>query len=372
MAWKYNPFTKKLDYYESLSGSLALDDLTDVDTSAESANDVLMFNGSEWVAVPEGTTFTFSLASFADNQTNTQLIGSGQWLDIGDISFTASYNNGPPTVATVTCTSWSATLDWVTPFTSASSTETTAYPANKDSTITFNFSATKAPTTVTSSSSVTFRNNIKYGISTDASGWDSTAINALTGTSLSSTYTGSYAINAGASDYILFAHPSSYTSLNDNGFIFNSVTCPFETPATVSVTNSAGFTENYKVYRSTDVNMGNSTLVTSTSSTLIDPIYWGQSTKTSGYDETDVEGLGTNVVSNTKGRTFTENVADNYYIIYALPTRLGTVVFWSGGFEGGFQAPETVSVTNVNGYAEDYYVYRSTNEGLGSTTITVV
>jgi hypothetical protein len=88
--------------------------------------------------------------------------------------------------------------------------------------------------------------------------------------------------------------------------------------------------------------------------------------------ESDVEGLGTSVASNSKGRTFTEVPASSYYIIYSLPVRLGTVTFWVGGFEGGFLSPETVSVTNVNGYAENYYVYRSTNSGLGSTTVQVV
>ena len=28
-------------------------------------------------------------------------------------------------------------------------------------------------------------------------------------------------------------------------------------------------------------------------------------------------------------------------------------------------------MTNASGYTEDYYVYRSTNAGLGSTTVTV-
>ena len=58
-------------------------------------------------------------------------------------------------------------------------------------------------------------------------------------------------------------------------------------------------------------------------------------------------------------------------MVYALPTRLGTVTFTVGGFTGGFEAPETLSITNVNGYAENYYVYRSTNKNLGTVSVVV-
>jgi hypothetical protein len=60
----------------------------------------------------------------------------------------------------------------------------------------------------------------------------------------------------------------------------------------------------------------------------------------------------------------------NDYLLFAFPKRLGTVTFWVGGFEGGFEAAETVSVTNSNGWTEDYYAWRSTNKGLGETVVT--
>lgn len=101
--------------------------------------------------------------------------------------------------------------------------------------------------------------------------------------------------------------------------------------------------------------------------------YWGTSTTAAGYTEANVEGLtgGDYDLNNTRAKSFTVNAADTYYIIYAYPSRMGTATFTVGGFEGGFGSPETVSVTNPTGYAENYYVYRSTNEGLGSTTVVV-
>ena len=239
----------------------ALGDLTDVDTTGESVNDVLMFNGTEWVAVPEGTTFLFSISSFSDGQTTPQLIGVGEWKAIGALTFTASYTNGPATSAHIdkTAAGWTSDLALVSPFTSVVSTEAVDYPA--------------APGSIT---------------------W------AL--------------------------HTAKSAELSN-------------------ATHAVSFYNN---------------------------IFWGVTTKTDTFLEADVEGLAGSAISDTKGRTVVIAPGATEYILYALPVRLGTVTFWVGGFEGGFQNPETVSVTNSAGFTEDYYVYRSTNLNLGSTTLVVV
>jgi hypothetical protein len=97
--------------------------------------------------------------------------------------------------------------------------------------------------------------------------------------------------------------------------------------------------------------------------------FWGVSTVASSYSEANVEGLANNELSNSKAKSFTLAPGASEYIIYAYPSRLGTATFTVGGFEGGFQSPETVSITNAAGYTENYYVYRSTNANLGSTTV---
>ena len=99
-------------------------------------------------------------------------------------------------------------------------------------------------------------------------------------------------------------------------------------------------------------------------------IYWGVSASAT-VDSAFVRGLSNSVLSGSRARTVTVNATSGKYIWYAVPTRLGTCSFNVGGFDGGFESPQTVSVTNASGYAENYYVYRSTNASLGSTTVKV-
>lgn len=100
-------------------------------------------------------------------------------------------------------------------------------------------------------------------------------------------------------------------------------------------------------------------------------IYWGISTTASGYVASDVTGLASNALASSRITNFTVNPGSGQYIIFAYPTRMGTATFTVQNFQGGFQDPETVSVTNSAGYTENYYVYRSTNSNLASTTVQV-
>jgi hypothetical protein len=357
-------------------GATAIDDLTDVDTASDAPtrDEVLKWNGTNWVPAVYNATFAMTISSFDDNQSSPQLIGSGTWKASGAITFTVAYNNPPPASASIalsgTGMSGGFPITLSTPFTSGANTGDTSYPSAADVTATFTLTAYDGVTPRTSTTTVLFNNYVFYGASTIASSFTEADVEALS-SAITSAYTTSRAINAGASNYVVVAYPSRYTSIHATGAIFNSVTMPFNEEGSISITNSAGFTENYKVFVSTLANLGNSTLQLSTSSTTIDPIYYGKSTKTDTFLESDIEGAGTSVVSNTKGRTITPTVGVGEYVIYCLPTRLGTVTFSVDGFGGGFQSPETVSVTNVNGYSENYYVYRSTNSNIGTPTIVV-
>ena len=100
--------------------------------------------------------------------------------------------------------------------------------------------------------------------------------------------------------------------------------------------------------------------------TAANQIYWGAAANTES-----VTTLANKTLSNTKSRTITVNASAGNYIIYALPKRLGTVTFKVNGFDGGFSAPEEKNLTNASGYSEAYYVYKSTNAGLGNTTVVI-
>ena len=238
-------------------GATSLDELSDVSVNdaTTQTNYVLKYNGSVWVAAPEGQPLTFA-CSLTDGQSSPQLVGSGLWKGVGNITFGATYTNDTPSSAYITGTGWSNNLILSSPFTSGSNPYSMDFP------------------------------------------------------SAGSIYT-----------FELFA---SAPSGNANS------------------TKTVAF-DNY--------------------------IYYGISNKSSGFVASDITGL-TTILSNNKGQTFTVNATSGKFIIYSLPVRLGTVVFIVGGFQGGFNNPETISVTNSAGYTEDYYVYSSGNSGLGLTTVT--
>lgn len=75
---------------------------------------------------------------------------------------------------------------------------------------------------------------------------------------------------------------------------------------------------------------------------------------------------------NTRGRTVTVTAGQGEYIWYVLPHRLGTPTFSVGGFVGGFVlAYSEVTIPNASGYSEEYDFWRSSNAGLGQTTVVI-
>lgn len=358
-------------------GASDLDGLTDVVITSATKNQHIIFNGTNWVNAADGTTFTFSCSAFDDGLTTGILAGAAgaDWKAAEAINFTASYNNGPPTTADIQKSvnggaySTINTMDGPA-YTTGNNTAAVVYPT-VDQYLQFRLSSSDGTDSDTdAAAALYFYNYLFYGASTVGSGFTEANVEALSA-AISASYTTSRSINAGASNYVVWAYPSRYTSIHASGAIFNSVTMPFTAPETVSITNSAGLTENYKVFASTLTNLGNSTLQLSTSSTIIDRLYYGITTDTSGFNEADVEGLANSTVSNDNTQTWGSVTAGSgEYLLFAFPTRLGIPTFFVGGFEGGFESPETVSVTNVNGYAENYYVWRSTNANLGATVVT--
>lgn len=368
----WNTFNNKV----SADGSINTHSDVDIVSEAPTKNDHLIFNGTKFVPAPDGTTFTFSCSGFSDGETTTQLIGVGDWKAAEAITFTATYNNGPPTTADIQKSINGAayatinTMDGPA-YTSGINTDAVAYPAGKDQYLRFRLESDDGTDSDTDyDSAIYFRNYVYWGESSTGASFSEADVEALSGSSITNSYNSSRTINAGVGEYLVLAYPSSYTSIHASGFRFNGVTCPFNSAETVSITNSAGFTENYKVFASVNTNLGNSTLQVYTSAQLIDPLYYGVTTKTDTYLESDVEGLANSTISNDNTQTWDSVNADTgEYLLFAFPVRLGVPTFYVGGFEGGFESPETVSVTNVNGYAEDYYVWRSTNSGLGATVV---
>jgi len=230
------------------------------------------------------------------------------------------------------------------------------------------------------SPSITFRNLIWNGIDGTGSGFTEADVESFSQSELSNDNTQTWGtLNPGVGQYLVLAFPANYTQLNggndyeDDGvsdFLHGGVTCAMlDAHETVSITNTAGYVENYDVWASTVADLASGSFVTSTSST-INYINYGVLAQASGFTEASVEdSLATSTASNDKTTTFSVTATGGEYIAFAWPVRLGLVTFWVGGFEGGFESPETVSVTNKNGWSEDYYMARSTNAGLGLTSV---
>lgn len=241
---------------------LNLGDLGDVNTTGESKDLVLKFNGHTWVPALYNASFVFSIASFSTNIGSTiNLIGSsGVWSAIGAISFSASYSNGPAT----------------------------------------------------------------GGYVTSSTGW---------------------------------------TNLNMGGVGFVGPTTNTEAVNYPAVDGNIQFTLN-----ATD---GEDPTTSTLTYYFFNEVYWGTSVKDSGYIASDVTGLAGSQLNNTQVMSFSVNATAGQYIVYSYPSRMGVSYQWVNGFQGGFNAPETVSITNINGYTEDYYVYSSEHSGLGATVVSV-
>jgi len=143
--------------------------------------------------------------------------------------------------------------------------------------------------------------------------------------------------------------------------------------ATQQNINGMAVSGNSKAFTSVTTNMTYTLNVTdgqtdaskSVSVSFANQIYYGAAS-----DIEDVTSL-SKVLSNNPARTITVDAGSGEYIVYAIPARLGDVAFYVGGFEGGFEEPVDQILTNASGYQELYKIYRSTNSGLGETTVEI-
>lgn len=233
-----------------------LSDLSDADDSSRSIGSYLCFDGTNWIAIQNGGNCSFSISSFSDGLSTNIEIGAGVWKSSGSISFTASYNNGPPTGSTITASGWSA-LPLSNPYTSATSVANMNYPS-VSGTVVFTLNSTKSGQNANASITHTFVNRVYYGISSVTSGFTGSDVTGLASSVLQDSRTLTFTVNPGASQYIVYAFPSRLgaASFSVGGFVGG-----FNPPETVSVTNGSGYTEIYYVYRSANPNLGSTTVV---------------------------------------------------------------------------------------------------------------
>jgi hypothetical protein len=209
-------------------------------------------------------------------------------------------------------------------------------------------------------------------------------ISSFTIPSLSTTQLIGFATSLGlngkiaSASYTRTVNSATISILNSNGIEDNSsgnfpqiLTAPFTSYTfdnldAISYPASPG---TQKILRLTAVGASN-TATSDITLTFVNNVYYAVNTSASA--SANIGNIVTNAVpSNTRVRTFTVNAGTNEYIYYSYPSRLGTATFTVGGFEGGFSLISTQTHINSLGFSESYYVYRSDNKSLGSTTVVV-
>ena len=138
-----------------------------------------------------------------------------------------------------------------------------------------------------------------------------------------------------------------------------------ERAATVNFTPNLGATSNFTL----QVNDGVNSVQSVKSVQFINGVYYGDA-PAGAVDSAFLLTLNKTLQTGLN-KTFSSSAGVDVYAWYAHRKSLGVATFTVGGFEGGFNAPTTLSFTNASGFTEDYYVYRSTNPEIGPVNIVV-
>jgi len=203
--------------------------------------------------------FVFGINSFSISGSSTVLIGNGNY-SLNSRTFNATYQEPGSISVSEAKVDTNATSDSGFPAiltsgsTSANGTNI-AYPSSKNSSVTFTLGATGSDDSfVTSTDSITFRNNTYNGVTNGLS---------LTGGNLTSELTAvldnnrqqTFNVNAGSGEYIYYAYPSSF---GDATFKVGGFAGGFSLlhGGATAHTNTDGFSETYFIYRSDNASLG--------------------------------------------------------------------------------------------------------------------
>ncbi|MBP5433487.1 hypothetical protein [Ruminococcus sp.] len=153
--------------------------------------------------------------------------------------------------ATVNLT-WSLNKEAITQTINGSAVQGTSMQVTGISeTTSFRLEVSDGDTQATKTAIVTAANQIYYGAAADFS-----IVTSLTKV-LSDNKKRTITVNAGAGQYIIYAYPAR---LGNVSFWVDNFEGGFEPAVEQSITNESGYTETYKLYRSTNANLGETTV----------------------------------------------------------------------------------------------------------------
>ena len=391
------------------TGSFGLVEIggTDIDPTGVARDQVLKFNGTNFVPAAYNDTFEFSISDFDMNDSGTELISTGSWKAAGALTFTAAYNNGPPDgfegssagapkIRGYVNNSISSSYDMFplsSSFTSGTNPMAITYPLTSGHTIKFRLYASAGSDSDNdyTDQTMTFKNQFVYGDLSKNNGFNQADIRTLAAAnSVTSNDTSrGITVSVGGSNYLCFAHRTGDTNVaqvqcgsgnNKLTVAMNKDDATTITPLkeTVSYLNTAGFTENFYVYASkiANVDAHSTTFNTKTSTTKKNYFYWGYDAQADTYNESFIETSGDwdshNANSsyddgNIINQTLSVGSFTSKYVIIAFPDRYGDndseFVFKDNGTGLPFDVTKQsdVTITNAVGFQETYHVWRSTN-----------
>lgn len=193
----------------------------------------------------------FAITSFAVSGA-TREVGES----VGPASFTAAYVR-TPTAAVLTDNAGSGPLNVVGTPTAFSSTGPFSKTTNNDSVI-FTLTADDGvdPTDV-ATATMRWRPRGYYGVGINQVSATEAFIEALASSQLLASRTLTFSATAGAAEHIYYAFPASYgtPTFTVNGFVGG-----FELVGSVNVTNTFGVTQSYAMWKSTNPNLGSTTV----------------------------------------------------------------------------------------------------------------
>ena len=354
------------DISGSGTGSFGLVEVSgmDINPTGVSRDQVLKFNGTNFVPAAYDATFQFSIADFLMNDsTSTQLIGSGSWKAAGALQFTASYNNGPPDgfegssagapkIQGYVNNSISSSYDMFplsSSFTMGTNPMAITFPLTSNHAIKFRLFASAGSDTDDdyTNQTITFRNQFVYGDLSTNNGFTQANIRTLAAANTVTSHdtTRTLTVSVGGSNYLCFAHRTGDTNVaqvqcgSGNNILTvamdrsdNTTITPLK--ETVSYLNTAGFTENFYVYASkiANVDAHSTTFKTLTSTVKKNYFYWGYDAQADSYDESFLETSGDwdshNANSSYDDGTITSQTLSvgsftSKYVIIAFPDRYG-------------------------------------------------
>jgi len=169
--------------------------------------------------------------------------------------FTAAYNRTPDT-ATLDDDEGSTQKDVISTPTSFFSDETFQKTANNDA-VQFTLNADEAGDADSSNANISWQPRTYWGVGVDGLSTEAD-IEALANNALDNNRQRTFSVTAGAGEHIYYSYPESYGA---GTFFVGGFEGGFELVSdSISVTNAEGVTQDYRLYKSTNPNLGTTTV----------------------------------------------------------------------------------------------------------------